>query len=248
MTNQEDLLTTSMHKATADTNNVIKAQAFVNQSQEEEIIDLGENFDFKGFQVVRREFFAHSREPAISFCNYKMYVNQSCLNKLPDTEFIQILMNQNTKVLALRPRPESAKDSFQWYSERKGKRTPKQITCKLFFAKLVKLMGWNPMYRYKILGKLIKANGEMLIAFDLSSTEIYPRTIVEGDKIKASRTPTYPEEWNNQFGLPYSEHQQSMQIDIFNGYAVYSIKDNQNASIPSNTSTIDTQEEVTNNG
>ena len=35
----------------------------------------------------------------------------------------------------------------------------------------------------------------------------------------------FPAEWQNQFGLPYNEHKQSLQVDILNGYAVYSIKD-----------------------
>ncbi len=99
------------------------------------------------------------------------------------------------------------------------------VTCKMFFAKIVDLMGWNPDYRYKLLGKMIKANGETLIAFDLSAAEMYKRTITDTGKTKTSRTPVFPAEWQNQFGLPYSEHKKSMQVDIFDGYAVYSLKD-----------------------
>ena len=87
------------------------------------------------------------------------------------------------------------------------------------------MMEWNPDHRYKILGKLIHANGETLIAFDLSATEIYQRTSVDGSKVRTSRIPVFPAEWQNQFGLPYNEHKQSLQVDILNGYAVYSIKD-----------------------
>ena len=72
---------------------------------------------------------------------------------------------------------------------------------------------------------LIHANGETLIAFDLSATEIYQRTSVDGSKVRTSRIPVFPAEWQNQFGLPYNEHKQSLQVDILNGYAVYSIKD-----------------------
>ena len=35
----------------------------------DEIIDMGTDFDFDGFQVVRREFFAHLSEPAVTFNN-----------------------------------------------------------------------------------------------------------------------------------------------------------------------------------
>ena len=193
--------------------------------QEDEILELGENFDFDGFQVVRREFFAHTYEPSVSFNNCKFYVNSTCLQKFPDADHVQVLVNKDTKILAIMPCPENARDSFAWCTVSKGKRKPKQITAKLFFAKVVALMDWNPDYRYKILGKQIHANGEYLIAFDLTATEIYQRTFPEGSKPKTSRIPVFPAEWQNQFGLPYNEHKQSMQVNILDGYAVYSIKD-----------------------
>ena len=191
----------------------------------DEIIDMGDDFDFEGFQVVRREFFAHLSEPAVTFNNCKFYVNSACLNKFPETDYVQVLVNRQTRIMALRPCSENARDSFAWCSASKGKRKPKQTTCKLFFAKIVDLMNWNPDYRYKLLGKLIHANGEYMIAFDLTATEVYQRSFPDGAKPKTSRTPVFPAEWQDQFGLSYQEHQQSMQIDIFDGYAIYSIKD-----------------------
>ena len=195
-------------------------------SEGDEILDMGDDFDFGDFQVVRREFFAHLREPSISFNNCRIYVNSACLSKFPNTEYVQILINRNTKILALRPCKEGERDSFPWCYESKGKRKPKQVTCKLFFAKIFTLMGWNPDFRYKLLGTVIHSKGEYLLAFDLSSTEVYQKTYVEGEKPKASRTPVFPSGWQNQFGLPFYEHRQSMQVNIFDGYAIYAIKDN----------------------
>lgn len=194
--------------------------------QEDDYIELREDFDFVGFQVVRREFFAHMREPSVTFNNCKFNVNAACLEKFPNSDYAQVLINRENKILALFPCTEGARDSFLWCSVYKGKRKPKPITCKLFFAKVVSLMGWNPNYRYKLLGKVIHANGEYLLAFDLTSTEVYQRTFIEGAKPKASRTPVFPAEWQDQFGLPFNEHRQSMQINIFDGYAIYAIKEN----------------------
>lgn len=73
----------------------------------DEIIDMGADFDFDGFQVVRREFFAHLAEPAVTFNNCRFYVNSACLNKFPDTNFVQVLVNRNTKIMALRPCAET---------------------------------------------------------------------------------------------------------------------------------------------
>ena len=193
-------------------------------NESDEIIAM-KDFDFSGFQVVRREFFAHLRDPSITFNNCKLNVNAACIAKFPTSDFAQVLINREKKILALRPCPEGTKDSFQWCNISKGKRKPKIITCRLFFAKIVSMMDWNPNYRYKLLGNLIHSNEEYLIAFDLNATEVYQRTIIEGEKPKTSRTPVFPAEWQDQFGLPYDEHKQALQIDIVDGYAVYSIKE-----------------------
>ncbi len=193
--------------------------------QNDELLEFGDDFDFDGYQVVRREFFAHMNEPSVTFNTCKFYVNTACLAKFPKTEYVQALINQETKIMALCPCEEEQRDSFLWCSTSKGKRKPKQITCKLFFAQIFTLMDWNPDYRYKLLGKLIHANGKYLLAFDLTATEVYMKTITPEGKPKASRTPVFPAEWQGQFGLPYDEHRQSMQINVFDGYAVYAIKD-----------------------
>lgn len=195
--------------------------------ENDELLEMNEDFNFEDFQVVRREFFAHIHEPSVSFNCCKFYVNSACLTKFPDLDFAQVLIDQDKKIMALRPCSEEARDSFPWCSlDKKGKRKPKPITCKLFFAKVVSMMGWNPDFRYKLLGKLIHTNGEYLIAFDLSSTEVYQKTFPEGEKPKTSRVPVFPAEWQNQFGLPVNEHRQSMQINVFENYAIYTIKDN----------------------
>lgn len=193
--------------------------------------------DLADFQVVRREFFAHMSEPSVSFNDCKFYVNTACLNCFPDASNVLALVNQNTKILALMPCPEDVRDSFVWCTSSNGKRKPKQVTCKLFFAKIFELMGWNPHYRYKLLGKMIQANGARLIAFDLTATEVYQKTIVEGKKPRTSRTPVFPSEWKNQFGLPFHTHQQSMQINIFDGYAIYAIADKQSSPNAASTPT-----------
>ncbi len=207
-----------------------EAEANTENQSDDEVLELGDNFDFEGFQVVRREFFAHINEPSVTFNNCKFYVNAACIQKFPDADTVQVLVNKETRILAIMPCPANARDSFAWCTMSKGKRKPKQITCKLFFAKVFSMMDWNPDHRYKILGKLIHANGETLIAFDLTATEIYQRTVSEGSKPKTSRIPVFPAEWQNQFGLPYNEHKQSLQVDILNGYAVYSIKDTARSS------------------
>lgn len=127
-----------------------------------EVDALNHTFSYDGYQVVRGEFFAHVYEPSITFNNCKVSLNTACLNRLPNVDYVQILVNPEDKKLAVRPSNENEKDSFLWCTSNGTKRKPKQITCRMFFAKVVQLMGWNPNYRYKLLGKLIKSGAEFL--------------------------------------------------------------------------------------
>jgi hypothetical protein len=208
-------------------------------SHHEEIIN-DESFSYDGYQVVRGEFFAHLREPSITFNNHKVSLNSACLKRLPNVEYVQILVNQSERKLVVRPSREDEKDSFVWCTMGE-KRNPKQITCRVFFAMIIDLMGWNPEYRYKLLGKLIRSGDEYLFTFDLTSTEIFQRLIVEGGKPKASRTPVFPIEWKNQFGLSVEEHRQRLQVNIFKGYTVFSV--NNGVSMESTSSNVESRNE-----
>lgn len=197
----------------------------IKNQQLNDLIDHSQddNFSYEGYQVVRGEFFAHIHEPSITFNNCKVSLNTACLKKMPEVDYVQILVNQEEKKLAVRPSSEDEKDSFLW---RTSSRRSKQITCRMFFAKIVQLMDWNPDYKYKLLGKLKKSGDEFLFVFDLSSTQIYLQIQGTNDKPKNSRTPVFPAEWQNQFGLHVEDHRKLYQVNIFNGYTVFAIKNN----------------------
>ena len=175
--------------------------------------------------MVRQEFFAHVNEPAVTFNKYKFYGNAACLRRFPTTDFVQVLINRERKLLVLRPCREEERDAFPWRTQSSKK--PKQATCRLFFAKVFEWMGWDPAHRYRLLGKVVQAAGERLLVFDMTATEIYQRVGKDGEKPKTSRSPLFPAEWKNQFGLPYSEHQKSLRVNLLDGYAIYGLVEGQ---------------------
>ena len=202
--------------------NRLLSQEHSPDDNKERSADETADFSYDGYQVVRAEFFAHLYEPSVTLNKETVSVNAACLRKLPDFEYVQFLVNPGEKKLAVKPCSEDMKDSFRWCTGDGKKRKPKKITCKIFFAKVMSLMGWDPRYRYKILGKLIRAKDDSLFVFDLSSAEAYHnRTKGEPD---SSRSPHYPEEWKNQFGIPATEHQDIQQISIFDDYTVFRIE------------------------
>lgn len=197
-------------------------------------MEQNEEFSYDGYQVVRGEFFAHINEPSVTFNAGTLSPNAAAVNKLPDVMYVQVMVNPETKKLALRPCKEEDKDAFRWSLENKknGRRKPRKITCRLFFAKMTDLMQWNPEYKYKMLGKLVQSNGEHLFVFDLTATEVYTRAVTNDQKIKTAKAPIFPADWKNQFGLPIEEHKKQLKINIFDGFAVIGMgKDEENANI-----------------
>lgn len=181
-------------------------------------------FSYQGYQVVRREFFAHVQEPAVTFSRYQISVNTACLKKLPQVDYVQALVNSDTKKLVLRPCGEDEKDSFTWRSNSRSGRRPKRITCRVFYAKIMELMGWGPELRYKLLGKLIRSNEEQLLLFDLTQPQIFQYAVAGQDIGRGGRTPVFPAEWKNQFGLPVEAHRRCLKVDLFHGYAVFGVQ------------------------
>lgn len=184
--------------------------------------ELVDHIEYTGYEVVRREYFAHLREPSVVISDYKIKLNSASLKKIPSADYVQLLVNQETKKLAARPCLEEDKDSL---CIRTKKGLPRAVTGRLFVAKLFSLMGWNPEYKYKILGKLVQGNDDAILLFDLNAPQIFKRVVVADGKTKTSRTPIFPESWKNQFGLPVEEHAQQLATNQFQGFTVFGIKE-----------------------
>ena len=195
-------------------------------TENNDVIELDGDFNLEGYQVVRREFFAYTNEPAVTFTNYKVYVNAYCLKRFQSVDYVQAMVNARSQTLLIRPSREEDRDVVPWCVPGSVQRKPRQISCKLFFANLFTLMDWNPNYRYRLLGKVIHAKNGYFIVFDLTASEVYQRVLIDDEKSINPRVPLYHSGWQGQFGLPFEEHQKTMQIDIVDGYAVYTIKDN----------------------
>ena len=193
---------------------------------EEETLEQKVQKNLNSFETVRREFGSDLQEPVISFADNKFKVNATCLKAFPDYNYANILVHRPTKILALIPCAESRRDAYPLCYVTDGKRHPRETTCKLLFAMMYDFMGWNPAYRYKILGKKVKANGRELLAFDLTRVRVIPRADDSGERNGSSKEGYFLEDWRDHFGIPFAEHQQSYLINTFGGFAVYSVKDN----------------------
>ena len=156
-------------------------------TDEKEIIDqkaieLAEDFSYDGYQVVRRELFAHLREPAVVIRRDSVTFNTACIAGLEDAVYIQILVNQDSKRMVVRKCEENDKDALRWCVAKPDKRKSRKMTNKIFSAMMYEMMGWNLDCRYKILGHKITFEDETIYVFDLMETEIF--LDIKGKRVK----------------------------------------------------------------
>ena len=214
---------------------------------DQKAIELAEDFSYDGYQVVRRELFAHLREPAVVIRRDSVTFNTACIAGLEDAVYIQILVNQESRRMVVRKCEENDKDALRWCVAKPDKRKSRKMTNKIFSAMMYEMMGWNLDCRYKILGHKITFEDETIYVFDLMETEIFldikrkkakkdtesQSTTENANNIeetassdteeikRKNRIPFYPKEWKDSFGLPVEEHRKALEINMLDGYAEF---------------------------
>lgn len=187
-----------------------------------------EETDLSNFEIVAGEFFAQTKEPAFTINVNKVYVNTAAVRLLSSVDYVKYMINREEKKLVIKPCSEMDIQGYRWVRTKDGKRYPSQRTGQPFVESLCMLMGWNPLFRYKITGKKNKAmdeTGEDILAFDLMAFKCFERELGEDGKI--SRHSSLPAGWNGSFGPRYGDYNRTLQVNTFNGYTVFSLKGNE---------------------
>ena len=206
---------------------------------DEKAAEIQKTFSYNGYQTVRRELFAHQREPQMTIRKDSITFNTACIEGLEDTVYIQILVNQDQKRLVIKKCEKDDRDSLRWCIQKNDKRKSRKITGRQFCNMIYKMMSWDNLCRYKILGHRIDYQGETLYVFELDDAEIFrerpKRTKAELEKLreemtpeeleamkqreaKASRTPFYPGDLDT-YGVPVEKHEDRVSLQSLDGFA-----------------------------
>ncbi|MCD8340849.1 MAG: integrase [Clostridiales bacterium] len=195
--------------------------------------ELEEGFSYDGYQIVRKELFAHLRDPAVVIRRDSVTFNTACINGLEDVVYVHIMINAAEKKMVVRACSETDKDALRWCVAKQDKRKSRKMVCREFAAKLYRDMEWEEDCRYKILGYRITVEGQTIYIFDLMETEVFldtkkPKKEVAtenqqsqsgDDHVKVTRRKGYlSDELTTSYGLPVEAHENAMSINIREGY------------------------------
>ena len=190
--------------------------------------ELESTFSYDGYQVVRKELFAHLRDPAIVIRKDSITFNTACISGLEDVVYVHVMFNSDLKRIVVRGCDENDKDALRWCIAKPDKRKSRKMSCKPFSELVYNEMGWDSDCRYKILGYRINFEGETLYVFDLLVPEIFH----EGQKRKKgesapqseetkpvnTRKGFYPDDIVGTFGVPVEEHRKESEVKQMDGY------------------------------
>jgi hypothetical protein len=126
-----------------------------------------------GFQTVMGHYFSHLVEPFLTLRGNNISFNMSAYKALDCVETVQIMVNQASRRILVRPISSSEVDAIRWIKNTEAPHS-KPIECASFSRPLFEVWKWNPKSRYRASGKLVKNDKKLMLLFDFSSPEILP--------------------------------------------------------------------------
>ena len=106
--------------------------------------ELESTFSYDGYQVVRKELFAHLRDPAIVIRKDSITFNTACITGLEDVVYVHVMFNSDLKRIVVRGCDENDKDALRWCIAKPDKRKSRKMTCKPFSELVYKEMAGIP--------------------------------------------------------------------------------------------------------
>ena len=210
-------------------------------AREQRTAELEQSFSYDGYQIVRKELFAHLRDPAITIRKDSVTFNTACIEGLEDVVYIHMMFNRELKRIVVEGCDENDKDALRWCIAKPDKRKSRKMVGKPFSELVYREMGWDENCRYKILGYRIQFEGKTLYVFDLMVPEIFHERKSRKKNEQASqevaempneddqnnnaaetevntRKGYYPDDVANTFGVPVEQHRADMEIQQMDGY------------------------------
>lgn len=182
-------------------------------------------FDFRGFEIAREQFFNNTDRLSITFSITAMKFSIACIKKLSCTQYVELLIHPLKKLLIVRTVDSKNKNAIKWLSlNNKGEYVSRPVCGSAYLKTIYELLGWKEDCKYRVRG-IRKQNGEeSLLIFSLEETEIYllkegRKTIGCSEEIKKRSLAAtgksaigYPSAWAENFGSNYYHHTQAEEL------------------------------------
>ena len=179
------------------------------------------DFDMRGFEITRSEFFDSYHRPSVIFHDCKVKFNTDCVRKFGKNNQVELLVDPIYGRFAVRTAPKGSRHAVQCSKVSDGVYYPKDVHITAFRDTLYEIFGWNPDYKYRVLGTHFQSGEESVVLFNCDEAEVFfkpymigghdpdgnPTTSVRPLAHSGSRVRAIPEAWTSSFGKQYYLHQ-----------------------------------------
>lgn len=180
------------------------------------------DFDMRGFEITRSEFFDTRGRPYVTFQDKRIKFSVECVRRFGQQTKMELLVHPGKQQFAARPAADSCRNSVVWSKQSNRIAQPKEISAAAFSDNLYDLFGWNREYKYRATGALYQTEEESAYIFNVRDSEAFLRPVLingtqhDGDEnveplvSSGKRVRAIPENWTSSFGKQYYVHQHEL--------------------------------------
>lgn len=182
------------------------------------------DFDLRGFEVAREEFFDSAGRQYIVFQDKKIALSAACVKTFVRKGLVEFLVDPVQMLFAVRSSAQNQRSAVTCSRLSEGKIVPREISAGAFASTLFELFGWNPSFKYRITGSLFQSGEESAYIFRIADAEAFLRPALlpareGGDpkqqdvtplSVSGKRVRAVPQGWAHSFGSSYYAHQREL--------------------------------------
>lgn len=174
----------------------------------------GAVFNLPGYEVARIQEFANGDKAKMTLSNKWLRFNTSCIRKMPNVEYVEILLHPIDRLIAVRPCSENNPNAILWKKVYKNRLQSTHVSSATFANLLYELMGWKDEWQIEIVANCKNRDQDSILLFDLKEpifkvkktkriTDESENTNEESESYTAK---LLPGEWRDSFGKQMVEH------------------------------------------
>jgi site-specific DNA recombinase len=202
------------------------------------------DFDLRGFEIARSQFFDTARKICVTFSDNGINFSTECVRKFDKVLYIEMLVHPSEHLLSVRPCSKEARNAIQWTKVKEGQYYPRNISCAAYIKTLYELFGWKLDCKYRVRGIYRHKDNEAVAIFDMRETEIFiPQNVLEFDEEEAREDDlllddvqpftvgpkkaimAYPSSWADNFGSDFYRHAQARELAAFYRDGIWNISE-----------------------
>lgn len=183
--------------------------------------DAGD-FDLRGFEIARAQFFNISGQLAVTFSVDRIVFGVNTVRAFKESQYMEMLINPTKLLLTIRPAKKDTQNAMRWAKTLDGKIMPRIVSGKAFMPTIYELLGWQKEYKYRLIGEVRTFGSDSILLFDLREPEVMIPAAALGGEVasmegRAGHIKGYPPDWQFGFGNDYYSHARERKMDAQDG-------------------------------